>query len=91
MYIWHTEEDFVIITVWVDNILLFATSIELRDKARSDISDEWEVTDLGEPTKIVGIEITQTPNSIAISSSVLKSGPVRFFDPFWVRPRPGPV
>ena len=44
------------------------TSIELRDKARLDIGKEWEVTDLGEPTKIIGIEITKTPNSIAISS-----------------------
>ena len=58
MYIWHTEEDFIIIAVWVDDILLFATLIEPRDKARLDISDEWEVTDLGEPTKITGIEIT---------------------------------
>jgi hypothetical protein len=27
---------------------------------------EWEVTDLGEPNKIIGIEITQKPDSITI-------------------------
>ena len=80
IYIWRTEDDFIIITVWVDDILLFTTSIELRDKARLDIGKEWEVTDLGEPTKIVGIEITKTPNSIAIwlkryiESILLKEG-----------------
>jgi len=31
------------------------------------IFSEWEVTDLGEPTKIVGIEITQTKDAITIS------------------------
>ena len=43
--------------------------IKLRDKARADIEREWEVTDLGEPTKIIGIKITRTPDSIMISSS----------------------
>ena len=57
------------VTVWVDNLLIFATSIELRDKARSDIECEWEVTDLGKPTKIISIEITRTSDSITISSS----------------------
>ena len=67
VYIWCVDEDFVIITVWVDDLLLFATTIELRDKARADIEREWEVTDLGEPSKIVGIEINQTQDFISIS------------------------
>jgi len=68
IYIWCTEDDFVIIAVWVDDLLIFAMSIELRDKARSDVEEEWEVTNLSEPTKIVGIEIAKTPDSIAILS-----------------------
>ncbi len=67
VYLWCTGDDFVTITVWVDDLLLFAMTIELKDKARADIRSEWEVTDLGEPTKIVGIEITINPESIAIS------------------------
>ena len=69
VYIWRVGEDFAIITVWVDDLLLFSTTIVLMNKMKSDIKSEWEVTDLGEPTKIVGIEITMTPDSIAISSS----------------------
>src|SRR5437899_2082134 len=41
----------------------------LMNKMKSDIKSEWEVTDLGEPTKIIGIKIMMTPDSIAISSS----------------------
>ena len=67
MYIWHVDEDFIIITVWVDDLLLFVTTIELRDKARADIERKWEVTDLGKPSKIVGIEINQTKDFISIS------------------------
>jgi len=69
MYIWHIGKDFAIIAVWVDDLLIFATTINLRDKAKTDIEREWEVTNLGEPQKIIGIEITRTPESITISSS----------------------
>jgi uncharacterized protein YuzE len=60
----------VIITVWVDDLLLFATSDELMQQTKSDLCTEWEITDLGEPTKIIGIEITQAEDSITISQKV---------------------
>jgi len=68
-YIWRLRDDFAIITVWVDNLLLFATTIRLMNKMKADIKAEWEVTDLGEPSKIVGIKITIGKDSIAISQS----------------------
>jgi hypothetical protein len=58
MYIWKEYDKFVIITVWVDNLLLFTTSDLLMKKMKNDIRTEWETTDLGEPFKIIGIEIT---------------------------------
>jgi len=68
VYIVRTGEDFSIMTVWVDDILIFTTTIDLRDKTIADIEAEWEVTNIGKPTKIVGIEINTTPDSIAILS-----------------------
>jgi hypothetical protein len=68
IYIWRESEDFIIITVWVDDMLLFATTVELKRKAIRDIESEWEITDLGTPTKIVGIELVISPESISISS-----------------------
>jgi len=67
VYIVCTREDFSIVTVWVDDILIFVTTIDLRDKTIADIEAEWEVTNIGKP-KIVRIEITMTPDSIAILS-----------------------
>ena len=69
IYIWHTENDFVIIVVWVDEALIFATMTKLRDRAQTDIKEEWEVTDLSELTKIVGIKIMKKPNQITNLSS----------------------
>ena len=40
MYVWHIGEDFAIIAVWVDNLLIFATTINLRDKAKTDVERE---------------------------------------------------
>ena len=70
IYIKWDGEDVVIITVWVDDILLFSSSDELIEQTISDIRSVWEVTILGEPTKIVGIEITQTDDSITISQKM---------------------
>jgi len=36
-------------------------------KTKNYIKSVWEVTDIGEPNKIVGIEITINENSISIS------------------------
>jgi len=50
-------DNIIIITVWVDDLLLFSTSIQLMDSLKRDINNMFEVTDLREPKKIVGIEI----------------------------------
>ena len=59
-----------IITVWVDDILLFTTSDELMWQTKSDLCTAWEMTDLGEPTKIIGVKITQAENSMTILQKV---------------------
>ena len=69
IYIWCMGDDFAIITVWVDDMLMFATMIVLRDKTKADIESKWEITDLGFPTKIVRIKLTISPDKIFISSS----------------------
>jgi len=50
-------------------MLIFATTIELKYKAKADVESKWEITNLGVPSKIVGIELMISPDSIFISSS----------------------
>jgi len=66
-YIRREHSGFAIITVWVDDLLLFVMLDLLMEKIKTDIHTKWETTDLGEPFKIIGIEITQKHNSIFIS------------------------
>ena len=66
-YIRRDGDKIAIVTVWVDDLLLFATSKSLMEQMKSDLKKEWEITDLGEPSKIVGIEITRCKDSISIS------------------------
>jgi len=60
-------ENISIITVWVDDLLLFASSDNLMRKMKEEIKASWEVTDMGEPKKIIGIEIDHTGNTVTIS------------------------
>jgi hypothetical protein len=67
VYVRWDGENFGIITVWVDDLMLFASSDETMAHMKETLKSEWTVTDLREPKKIVGIEITIEDDSISIS------------------------
>jgi hypothetical protein len=56
-----------IVTVWVNDLLLFADSAETIEEMKRDIHSQWETTDMGELNKIVRIEITQFQGQIYIT------------------------
>jgi hypothetical protein len=60
-----------IITVWVDDLLLFTNSKDRMDILKRELSNQFEITDLGEPNKLIGIEITRdrTNGTLNISQS----------------------
>ncbi len=66
-YILREGDDFVIVTVWVDDLLLFATLDRLIERTKAGLEAEWELTDLGKPVKIVGIEIELGDHFVTIS------------------------
>jgi hypothetical protein len=66
-YIRQDGDDLEIVTVWVDDLLLFTTSDSVMRKLTADLKSVFDVTDLGEPSKIVGIEITHRGDSLTIS------------------------
>ena len=67
-YIRRRDDDSLeIVTVWVDDLLLIALSDGVMIVQRDDLRSIFDVTDLGEPSKIVGIEISQTSTSLTIS------------------------
>ena len=60
IYIWQTMTNNIeIITIWVDDLLLFTSTRNLMMSLKVQLQSMFEVTDLGDPKKIVGIEIMQ--------------------------------
>jgi hypothetical protein len=68
-YIRRGPNGIQIITVWVDDLLLFTSTDKGMQEIKDLLQSEWEMTDLGEPTKIVGIEITLNERTITISQT----------------------
>jgi Reverse transcriptase (RNA-dependent DNA polymerase) len=66
-YIQQDGDKFGIMVIWVDDSLLFASSDLAMEHMKKTFHSEWEVTNLGEPSKIVGIKVTRTDNTITIS------------------------
>ena len=59
VYVRHAGDSIEIITVWVDNLLLFTNSKEKMSKLKSELKGLFDITDLGEPNKLVGLEFTR--------------------------------
>ena len=67
-YIRHNSDDLEIITIWVDNLLLFTTSDKLMTSLKINLNAIFNLTDNGELNKIIGIKITcKAHSSIFIS------------------------
>ena len=58
VYIRWQQNDFQIITVWVDNLLLFTNTEIGMHLTKTQIAQRWHVTNIGKLTQIIGIEIT---------------------------------
>ena len=56
-----------IIAVWVDDLLLFTSSTPIMRYLKDELNATFDLTDLGEPSRIVGIKITIHDDSITIS------------------------
>ncbi|SJL04873.1 uncharacterized protein ARMOST_08244 [Armillaria ostoyae] len=63
------EGRMTIITVWVDDLLIFSETIEDMMETKGELHNLFDVKDLGEPKKIIGIEIKRDRENGTISLS----------------------
>ena len=59
VYIRREGNSIEIITVWADDLLLFTNSTETMVKLKNNLKKLFDITDLGEPNKLVGLEFTR--------------------------------
>ena len=57
MYYRRAADGIEILTIWVDDLLCFASHEALMQWLKRDLHDIFDITDLGAPTKIVGLKI----------------------------------
>jgi hypothetical protein len=53
--------------VWVDNLLLFTSTDRMMIKLKEQLNPMFELTNLSESSKIIGIKISQSADSITIA------------------------
>ncbi|KAL8090653.1 hypothetical protein AgCh_039909 [Apium graveolens] len=61
--------DCVIVCLYVDDILLFGTNIEIINETKSFLKRHFEIKDMGEASVILGIKLTQSTDGITLSQS----------------------
>lgn len=66
LYIKHVGADILIISLYVDDLLVTGSNLALIDEFKQEMKDVFEMTDLGLMTYFLGMEITQKRNEIFI-------------------------
>ena len=69
VYVRRRAGNLEIISVWVDDLLIFTNSDPIMESLKNELHSIFDITDIGEPTKIVGIEVTIQGNSVTISQT----------------------
>ena len=59
MYIYEDQTGFVILTVYVDDILLLSASKDLLNKLRKQLMDRFKMSDMGDVSRTLGINVTR--------------------------------
>jgi len=57
-YITVSESKFIILVLYVDDILLATYDIVLLDDVKKFLSNKFEIKDMGETSYVIGIEIS---------------------------------
>ena len=61
--------DYVIICLFVDDMLIFGTNVYVVNEAKRHLSSLFEMKDLGEADVILGIKLSKTKNGFSLCQS----------------------
>lgn len=66
LYIKHLEKEVIVISLYVDDLLITGSSQELIDQVKEDMKQAFEMTDLGKMHYFLSMEISQSREGIFI-------------------------
>ena len=68
-FIRQENNSFIIMIVWVDDILSFSNLDARNDQIEADLKFKFEVNTIGNPSMILGIKLLQKKNQITLSQT----------------------
>lgn len=69
LYILKQGDAYLLLLVYVDDILLASNSDNLLDKVKSQLNSEFKMTDMGQPAYMLGVQIRRDQNEGTVSIS----------------------
>ena len=63
----YEDNTCVVIYLYVNDMLIFGTSLEIMCETKKFLGSKFDMKDLGEAEVILGIKITRTPNGLKLS------------------------
>ena len=69
VYVRERNGETTVITVWVDDLLVFTKTVEEGNELARDLKDEFEVNDIGEPKMIIGVKINRDRENRSLTIS----------------------
>ena len=63
----YEDNTCVVICLYVDDMLIFGTSLEVVCKTKKFLGSKFDMKNLGKVEVILGIKITRTPNGLKLS------------------------
>ncbi|KAL6337961.1 hypothetical protein AAG906_005928 [Vitis piasezkii] len=82
----YEDNTCVVICLYVDDMLIFGTSLEVVCETKKFLGSKFDMKDLGEEEVILGIEITRTPNKLKLSQEHYVEKILRKFEHFDCKP-----
>ncbi|KAL6334057.1 hypothetical protein AAG906_001813 [Vitis piasezkii] len=76
----------VVICLYVDDMLIFGTSLEIVYETKKFLGSKFDMKDLGEAEVILGIKKTRTPNGLKLSQEHYVEKILRKFEHFDCKP-----
>ena len=59
VYVYEDETDFVVLTLYVDDIMFLSASKSLQNKLKKKLMNRFEMSDIGDVSRIVGMNVTR--------------------------------
>ena len=59
IYIYNHDGVIIILTLYVDNLLVNGSDIQLVEKIRSKLMEKFKMTDMGDVSPVLGMQITR--------------------------------